>query len=161
MDCSAPGCSVHGNSPGKNTWVDCHALLQGIFPTQELKQGLLHCRRILYQLSYPGSPYILKLDSKISFLQCFSFLVNVYVLYCHPFKSKFCNSAFLWFKSNTFFSKPKKKKKRKMQISSLRPNHSSFWCASSQSLLWFKKSLSRCSGGWEWGGKQRNEERMV
>ena len=29
-------------SPGKNTGVGCHALLQGIFPTQELKPGLLH-----------------------------------------------------------------------------------------------------------------------
>ena len=31
-------------------------LLQGIFLTQESNQGLLHCRRILYQLSYQGSP---------------------------------------------------------------------------------------------------------
>ena len=30
--------------------------LQGIFPTQELNWGLLHCRQILYQLSYQGSP---------------------------------------------------------------------------------------------------------
>ena len=41
---------------GQNTGVGCHALLQGIFPTQESKPGLLHCRRILYQLSYQGSP---------------------------------------------------------------------------------------------------------
>ena len=34
-----------------------HALLQGIFPTQQLNPGLLHCRWILYQLSYPGSPF--------------------------------------------------------------------------------------------------------
>ena len=33
-----------------------HSLLQGIFPTQECNPGLLHCRRILYQLSYQGSP---------------------------------------------------------------------------------------------------------
>ena len=32
MDCSLPGSSVHGHSPGKNTGVGCHALLQGIFP---------------------------------------------------------------------------------------------------------------------------------
>ena len=32
------------------------SLLQGNFLTQESNQGLLHCRRILYQLSYPGSP---------------------------------------------------------------------------------------------------------
>ena len=29
MDCSLPGSSVHGDSPGKNTGVDCHSLLQG------------------------------------------------------------------------------------------------------------------------------------
>ena len=33
MDCSLPGSSVHGYSPGKNTGVGCHFLLQGIFPT--------------------------------------------------------------------------------------------------------------------------------
>ena len=84
------------NSPGKNTGVDCHFLLQGIylgpgikprsptlqadsllteppeksknsgvgglsllqgnFPTQESNRGVLHCRQILYQLSYLGSP---------------------------------------------------------------------------------------------------------
>ena len=34
MDYSPPGSSVHGDSPGKNTGVGCHALLQEIFPTQ-------------------------------------------------------------------------------------------------------------------------------
>ena len=43
--------------PGKpkNTGVDSLSLLQGIFLTQESNQGLLHCRWILYQLSYQGS----------------------------------------------------------------------------------------------------------
>ena len=36
-------------------WVDCHFLLQGIFPTQELNPGLLHCRQTLYRLSHQGS----------------------------------------------------------------------------------------------------------
>ena len=48
MDCSLPGSSVHGDSPGKNTGVGCHALLQGIFPTQDSNPGLSNCRRILY-----------------------------------------------------------------------------------------------------------------
>ena len=56
MDCNPPGSFIHGDSPGKNTGVGCHAFLQGIFPTQELNWGLLHCRRILYQLSSWGSP---------------------------------------------------------------------------------------------------------
>ena len=55
MDCSPPGSSVHEDSPGKNTGVGCHALLQGIFPTQGSNPGLPHCRRILYQLSHQGS----------------------------------------------------------------------------------------------------------
>ena len=33
-DCSPPGSSVHGDSPGKNNGVGCHFLLQGIFLTQ-------------------------------------------------------------------------------------------------------------------------------
>ena len=48
VDRSPPGSSVHGDSPGKNTGVGSHALLQGIFPTQESNQGFLHCRQILY-----------------------------------------------------------------------------------------------------------------
>ena len=40
-DCSPPGSSVHGDSPGKDSGVDCHALLQGIFLTQGLKLCLL------------------------------------------------------------------------------------------------------------------------
>ena len=40
----------------KNTGVRGLSLPQQIFPTQELNQGLLHCRWILYQLSYQGSP---------------------------------------------------------------------------------------------------------
>ena len=56
MDCSPPGSPVHGDSPGKNTGVRCHALLQGIFPTQRCNPGLLYWRQILYQLSHQGSP---------------------------------------------------------------------------------------------------------
>ena len=60
MDCSPPGSSVHWDSPGKNTGVGCHALLQGIFPTQGSNPGLVHCRQILYLLSHQGSPRILE-----------------------------------------------------------------------------------------------------
>ena len=50
MDCSPPGSSAHGGSPGQNTGVGCHALLQGIFPTQGSNPGLL---RLLHW--QPGS----------------------------------------------------------------------------------------------------------
>ena len=46
------------NSPGQNTGVGSLSLLQGIFPTQGLNPGLLHCRQILYRLSHQGSPYL-------------------------------------------------------------------------------------------------------
>ncbi|CAI9166945.1 unnamed protein product [Rangifer tarandus platyrhynchus] len=44
------------DSPGKNTGVCCHSLLQSIFPTQRSNPSLLHCRQILYHLSCRGSP---------------------------------------------------------------------------------------------------------
>ena len=46
-DGSPPGSPVPANSPGKNTGVDCHFLLQGIFPTQGSNPGLLHYRQTL------------------------------------------------------------------------------------------------------------------
>ena len=41
MNCSLPGASVHGDSPGKNTGVGCHFLLQGIFLTQGSNLNLM------------------------------------------------------------------------------------------------------------------------
>ena len=60
MDCSLLGSSAHGDSPGKNTGVGFHALLQRIFPTQGLNPGLPHCRQILCHLSHKGSPRIME-----------------------------------------------------------------------------------------------------
>ena len=48
------------NSPGQNTRMGSLSLLQGIFPTQGLNPGFLHCRLILFQLSHQGSPRILE-----------------------------------------------------------------------------------------------------
>ena len=45
------------DSPGKNPRVGCHALLKGIFLTQEWNPGLPHGRWILYCLSHQGSPF--------------------------------------------------------------------------------------------------------
>ena len=66
MDCSLPGSSAHEDSSGKNTGVGCHALLQGIFPTQESNQGLLHCRWILYCVNHQRSPF----NSSVQSLSC-------------------------------------------------------------------------------------------
>ena len=54
--CSPSGSSVHGDSPGKNTGLDCHALLQGIFPTQGSNPGFSHCRLILLPSEPPWKP---------------------------------------------------------------------------------------------------------
>ena len=53
-------CNPHGlysswNSPGQNPRVNSLSLLQGIVPNQGSNTGLLHCRRILYQLSHKES----------------------------------------------------------------------------------------------------------
>ena len=48
----------------RNTGLGSLSLLQQIFPTQELNQVLLHCRRILYQLSYEGSPQLTRNKSE-------------------------------------------------------------------------------------------------
>ena len=58
MGYSLPSSSVCGDSPGKNTGLSFSSL--GIFPTQGLNPGLLHCGQILYQLSHKGSPRILE-----------------------------------------------------------------------------------------------------
>ena len=49
------GLYIPWNSLGQNPGVGSLFLFQWIFLTQELNRGLLHCRRILYQLSYQGS----------------------------------------------------------------------------------------------------------
>ena len=54
IDCSPPG-SCPWNSPGKNTGMGSYSFLQGIFLTQRLHSGLLHCTQILYLLGHQGS----------------------------------------------------------------------------------------------------------
>ena len=58
MNCSL-GSFVHGDSPGMNTGVGCHALLQGIFPTQGSNPSplrLLHWHTDSLPLAPPGKP---------------------------------------------------------------------------------------------------------
>ena len=54
LDYIAPRLLCPWDFPGDNTGVDFHSLLQGIFRTQESNRGLLHCRWILYHVSYQG-----------------------------------------------------------------------------------------------------------
>ena len=56
VDCSPPGSSVHGNSPGKNTRVGSHFLLQGNLPNpgMELGSPALQANSLPYEP--PGEP---------------------------------------------------------------------------------------------------------
>ena len=61
------------DSQGKNTDVGCHALLQGIFPSQESNPYLQHLplgRQVLYPLSHLGSPKIMVTGEPLKFLSC-------------------------------------------------------------------------------------------
>ena len=55
MDFSPPGSSVHGILQAKY-WGGLPFCLQGVFPAQGLNLDLLHCRQIIYRLSYQGRP---------------------------------------------------------------------------------------------------------
>ena len=57
--------SSESSGKPKNTGVGSLSLLEGIFLTQELNQGLLHCRQTLYQLGYQGSPHIMYRETLI------------------------------------------------------------------------------------------------
>ena len=67
-------------------WSGCLSLLQGIFPTQGLKPGVPHCRRILYQLSHKGSPCFWRYNQKN---KCYTLCQRVFCL-CFLLR-------FLWF----------------------------------------------------------------
>ena len=65
------------NSPG----VDCHFLLQGIFPTTGLNPGLPHCRQTLYHLSHQGSPIFLPaifIPARASYSPAFLMMYSAY-----------------------------------------------------------------------------------
>ena len=67
MDCSWPGSSVHGISQVRILEWFAISISRGSCPTQGLYPGLLHCRQILYQLSYQGSKGPLNTSFKSSF----------------------------------------------------------------------------------------------
>ena len=78
------------NSPGQNTGVGSHSLLQGIVPTQGSHPHLPNCRRILYQLSHQGSPQMWELDHNEGWLLknwCFQIVALEKTLES-PFNSK-------------------------------------------------------------------------
>ena len=57
VDYNPPGSSVYGDSPGTNTEVGCHFLLQGIFPTQGSNPHLLQWQAGSLLLVPSGKPW--------------------------------------------------------------------------------------------------------
>ena len=64
-DCSPPGSSVYGDSPGNNTGVGSHALFQGIFLTQESNPCLLHWQADALLMRHLGSTRGLLIQLKL------------------------------------------------------------------------------------------------
>ena len=100
----------------RNTEVDSLFLLQQIVPTQDLNRILLHCRQILYQLSYQGSPlskaYLSLLFSAFFFIFCLDRLVPIItflveqkalILYFTIFALSDCSGAAVSFSFLIFF----------------------------------------------------------
>ena len=95
--------------------MDRLSLLQGIFLTQESNQGLLHCRWILYQLSYEGSPYNqlvqLMANSKSAAI------IKVLYKYYRNFVLFYTSKKVKWFK----LTRPRKAPKKKCDLICLGP----------------------------------------
>ena len=92
------------DSPGKNTGVGCHALLQGIFPTREQNPGLPHCRQILYCLIHQGDIFcfalvlykkerkkLIRLYGWFWFHRTFHHILPLFTLSTDTFSSTFCD----------------------------------------------------------------------
>ena len=85
------------DSPSKNTGVDSHSLLQGIFLTQGWNPGIWPYRQILYCMSHEDSPKIMSIHWRFCILNvpyrillCNAMVVSLVQLH-HPVMSDFCN----------------------------------------------------------------------
>ena len=68
--------------------MDCHFLLQGIFPTQGLNPGLPHCRQMLYRLSHQGSFNPFYYISKKQLLQKAALVIAIPSSFCQKQTNK-------------------------------------------------------------------------
>ena len=82
----------------KNTGVGSLTILQGIFPTQKSNQSLLHCRQILYQLSYQGSPW----------LCMWGFISGLSLLFCCLYVCLYANTILFWLSSFVIYFEVRK-----------------------------------------------------
>ena len=88
LPCQPPG-------KPKNTVVGSQSLLQENFPTQESNWSLLHCRQILYQLSYPGSPLFRYLLICMQSLSCVRLFATPWTVAClAPLSTEFSRQEY-------------------------------------------------------------------
>ena len=80
MDCSLPGSSGPWDFPGKNTGVDCHFLLQGIFPSPRVQTHVSFIVGRFFTTELPGKPP----NTLLLMSLCF-YGISMYRTICKPF----------------------------------------------------------------------------
>ena len=98
MDCSPPGSSIHEILPGRNTGVGCHALLQGILPTQRSDPGLSLAGGFFIVWATRKPIYIIKSKSNI-FMYFNNFLLplpNMYKQFCFSLCMYICVHVYIY-----------------------------------------------------------------
>ena len=103
MDCNSPGFSVHGDSPGKNTGVGCHALLQGTFPTQGSKNLCLMSPALAGVFFTPSATCEAHIYTYTTYTHTHThiYIVSFYSplltpLYVYNLKENFCRHSQKW-----------------------------------------------------------------
>ena len=85
--------------PGKKTGVGCHSFLQGIFPTQGLNLGLLHCSQLLYRLRHLGiNPW-----SLLKWIKIHRMLMWLELFCEHVVERGNCQQKHIFFTRNLFW----------------------------------------------------------
>ena len=76
----------------RNTGMGSLSLLQQIFLTQESNRGLLHCRGILYQLSYQGHAGLQNKSQKFKSIETI-LSINNNIKYLNTMRLEICNTT--------------------------------------------------------------------
>ena len=89
--CHPKDCILHGILQA-NTGAGSCSFLHRIFPIQELNSGVLHCRKILFQLSHQGSPRILEWVLSLFLVTFLTQELNWGLLHCR--QMSFCQLSY-------------------------------------------------------------------
>ena len=145
MDCSPPGSSVHGDSPGKNTGVGCHALLQGNLPHPGIKLASPARGAVSFPLSQREAPVVIGyhlLFSSVCFHHISYLICDRQIRHGISATGKLC-----WLTHDFFIGRGSPKKVRiELQSSAGKDKTLSLDAAQAGSFLcYFKKNKNECS----------------